>query len=148
MRISARGRYALAAMIYLAQQHGTGDSVTVIRISEKLGISKIYLEQVFSLLKRGGLVTSVKGAAGGYLLTRTPDIITVRDVLLSVEIALFEKTGPAVEAKAPEYDAAMQQLAFGPLDNAVSEVLKKVTLRDLVKEAEKRRGDQSLMYFI
>ena len=85
MRISAKGRYALAAAISMAQQHGTGEYITVISISEKLGISKIYLEQVFSLLKRAGLVTSVKGAQGGYQLSRMPGQITALDLLMAVE---------------------------------------------------------------
>ena len=68
MRISAKGRYALAAAISMARQYGTGEHITAISISEKLGISKIYLEQVFSLLKRAGLVNTVKGAQGGYAL--------------------------------------------------------------------------------
>ena len=52
MRISAKGRYGLAAMAYLAHSYNNGAPVTIIRISEKLGISKIYLEQVFSLLRK------------------------------------------------------------------------------------------------
>lgn len=148
MRISAKGRYALAAMMYMARRYESGESVTVIRISEKLGISKIYLEQVFSLLKRGGLVTSVKGAAGGYLLTRTPEKITSLDVLSAVELALFEKAEPSVEAKAPEYDAAMQYLAFTPLDEAISAALQKVTLGDLAHEVERHNTGQDYMFFI
>ena len=57
MRISAKGRYALASVVHMAQQQHSGESITLVSISERLGISKIYLEQVFSLLKRGELVT-------------------------------------------------------------------------------------------
>jgi Rrf2 family protein len=147
MRISAKGRYALAAMMHMAQHYEGRDSITVISISEKLGISKIYLEQVFSLLKRGGLVNSVKGAAGGYLLTRTPEKITVLDVLSAVELSLFEKAEPTVAAKAPEFDAAMQQLAFGPLDEAVKGVLQKASLSDLAREIEKHKDSQDYMFY-
>ena len=55
MKISAKGRYGLSAMIYLAFHAGTSKYVTVLRISENLDISKIYLEQVFSLLKKRAL---------------------------------------------------------------------------------------------
>ena len=55
MRISSKGRYAVAAMTELAGVWKNGGSLTVLRISEALGISKIYLEQVFSLLKRAQL---------------------------------------------------------------------------------------------
>ena len=60
MKISAKGRYGLAAMTYLARNYEAGTPITIISISEKLGISKIYLEQVFSLLKRARLVNSIK----------------------------------------------------------------------------------------
>lgn len=72
MRISAKGRYALAAIISMAQQYNSGEHITVISISEKLGLSKIYLEQVFALLKKAEIVSSAKGAQGGYQLTRMP----------------------------------------------------------------------------
>ena len=90
MRISAKGRYALASTISLAQDYAKGEYTTVLSISEKLGISKIYLEQVFSLLKRGGIVNSVKGSQGGYQLARMPQQITLYDVLSAVELSLFE----------------------------------------------------------
>ncbi|MFV0412017.1 MAG: RrF2 family transcriptional regulator, partial [Oscillospiraceae bacterium] len=65
MKVSTKGRYALAAVTHMAQQHSTGEYITVLSIAERLGLSKIYLEQVFSLLKRGGIVNSTKGAQGG-----------------------------------------------------------------------------------
>lgn len=148
MRISAKGRYGLAAMINMAQNYESGEYITVISISEKLGISKIYLEQVFSLLKRGGIVTSVKGAQGGYLLTRMPRQITVYDVLSAVEQSLFESAEETVSQKAHEIDAAMKTLVFDTLDSAVKAALQKVTLYDLVGEAEKQKQGQALMFFI
>lgn len=148
MRISAKGRYALAAMMNMAQHYESSESVTVISISETLGISKIYLEQVFSLLKRAGLVSSMKGASGGYLLTRKPDKITALDVLFAVELSLFENAEVTVEAKAPEFDAAMRQLIFSPLDAAVKEALSKATLDDLVQNVGKYKSGQDYMFFI
>lgn len=148
MRISSKGRYALAAVISMAQQYHSGENVTVISISGKLGISKIYLEQVFSLLKRGGIVTSVKGAQGGYQLTRIPEKISVFDILSAVDIALFEKAEETVRGKAPDIELAMQSLAFEPLDKSVTEVLRNVTLGDLLTEAERQKADSTLMYYI
>ena len=148
MRISVKGRYALAAMIYMAQHFNNGEYITVISISERLGISKIYLEQVFSLLKRSNLVLSVKGAQGGYQLTRMPRQFTVLDVLSAVELSLFEITDETVATKAPEIEAALRFSAFNALDQAVEYALEKITLYDLVNEAEKHKGDQGLMFFI
>ena len=90
MRISSKGRYALAAMALMAERFQSGEFTTVISISEHFGISKIYLEQVFSLMKRAGLVASAKGAQGGYQLTRKPSEINVFEVLHAAELSLFE----------------------------------------------------------
>lgn len=148
MRISAKGRYALAAVINLAQQYDSGECITVISISERLGISKIYLEQVFSMLKRGDIVKSVKGAQGGYQLDRMPAQITVLDVLSAVETSLFETAEDTVQENAPEIEAAMRLSVFDVLDRSVSDVLSGITLEDLVAEVEKHRDEQAIMYYI
>ena len=148
MRISAKGRYALASAIYMAQKYQSGESITLISISERLGISKIYLEQVFSLLKRGELVTSVKGAQGGYQLARMPRQMTVLDVLTAVETTLFDKTEDTVAEKAPEIEYAMRLSAFQPLDDAVADALGNVTLENLVLAAEKHKVTHAAMYYI
>jgi Rrf2 family protein len=148
MRISAKGRYALAAAINLAENYDSGECTTVISISEKLGISKIYLEQVFSLLKRGGIVISEKGAQGGYQLARMPRQITVLDVLSAIELSLFEQTEETVNAKAPEIESVMRAMVFDSIDGTVKEVLEKVTLEDLVSRIDEQKKDQGFMYFI
>ena len=148
MRISVKGRYALAAMIHMAQHYSSGEYITVISISDRLGISKIYLEQVFSLLKRSELVNSVKGAQGGYQLTRMPQQITALDVLSAVELSLFEKTEDTVTAKSPEIEAAMRISVFDTLDQAARTVLEKISLYDLMQEAEKHKTDEGYMFFI
>lgn len=148
MRISAKGRYALAAVIDMAQQHANGEYITLLSISEKLGISKIYLEQVFSLLKRSALVLSVKGAQGGYQLARAPEQITVLDILLAVEQALLEPAQETVAEKAPAVEAALRLSVFELLDQAVSAALGSVTLADLVNETEKHKAEQAMMFYI
>lgn len=148
MRVSAKGRYALAAVIHMAQNYAAGEPITVIRISEYLGISKIYLEQVFSLLKRSKIVTSAKGSQGGYQLARMPGQITVLDVLSAVELALFEKAEDTVPEKAPAIEAAIRSSAFDILDHAIKTALEKVTLEDLVAEAERYQSDSAPMFYI
>ncbi|WP_312643421.1 Rrf2 family transcriptional regulator [Hydrogenoanaerobacterium sp.] len=148
MKISAKGRYGLAAMIYMAEQAKQDAYITIIHISEQLGISKVYLEQTFSLLKRAGLVTSIKGAQGGYQLARMPMQITAFDVLSAIEISLFEKTDETVGKNSPDIEAAMQLSAFEPLGRAVETTLKQISLYDLVNEAEKHKKDTSYMFYI
>lgn len=148
MRISSKGRYALAAITSMAMDYSEGECITVISISEKLGISKIYLEQVFSLLKRGGIVNSIKGSQGGYQLVNHPLKITLYDILAASESSLFEVTEETVSQKAPDIEAALRESVFGKLDEAVEKTLKSITLYDIAAEAEKHKVDDGFMYYI
>lgn len=148
MKISAKGRYGLAAMTYLANNYSAGSPVTIITIADKLGISKIYLEQVFSLLKRAMLVTSIKGSQGGYQLARSPRTISAYDILAAIELSLIEKTGPAAPEKAPELELALHTIVFDKLDTAIRTTLKQAMLSDILAETEKQKSTDSLMYFI
>lgn len=154
MKLSAKGRYALAALIYIARKQpdgpGTGscEAVTIIKISERLGISKIYLEQTFSLLKRAGLVWSVKGAQGGYFLSREPERITAFDILSAIESSLFEATEQTVPDLAADIDSAMKACVFSPLNTAVHHTLSQVTLKQLTDQANREREASGYMFFI
>ncbi|MBN1777143.1 MAG: Rrf2 family transcriptional regulator [Clostridiales bacterium] len=148
MRISARGRYALAATISMAARHDTGENITVVSLSESLGISKIYLEQVFSLLKKAEIVSSQKGAQGGYRLSRLPQDIPALAVLSATDLSLFEEVGDTVKDHAPGIEAAMRSSVFDAVDGAVRDTLNNVTLKDLADEMKKYRKNQGYMYFI
>lgn len=147
MKISAKGRYGLAAMTYLARSYSAGVPTTIISISEKLGISKIYLEQVFSLLKRAQLVSSIKGSQGGYQLARAPREISAYDILSSIELSLMEKAASAAD-KMPELDKALESKVFAPLDKKIQESLSSVSLDDILTAIDAEKDADSLMYFI
>ena len=72
MRLSTKGRYAVMAMVDLAK-HGTGVPISLAEIAERQEISLSYLEQLFAKLRLGGLVKSVRGPGGGYLLAHGAD---------------------------------------------------------------------------
>lgn len=148
MRISVKGKYGLSAMVYLAQNASTNDCVTVLRISEELGISKIYLEQVFSLLKKAELVNSIKGSSGGYQLSRPAEKITSFEILNAIENSLFEETEAITSEKASHINSALTFLLWNELDNVVKEFLSSVTLSKLASEATKNRQGIDFMYFI
>ena len=148
MRISAKSRYALAAITYMAIQDTNKECVTVISISEQLGISKIYLEQVFSLLKRAKLVVSIKGAQGGYRLAKPAIKITIDEVLRAVEQSLFEPAGPAVGREAGHIERAVNALVWNQLDKAINETTGSILLSAVANEAEKLKGDNNLMFYI
>jgi Rrf2 family protein len=132
----------------LAQNYGNGELLTVLNISERLGISKIYLEQVFALLKRGNIVTSAKGAQGGYVLARHPKSVTVFDILSAIELTLFERNDTTVPETAPEIEKAVSLAVFDKLDAVVAKALREITLEELVLEAEQNKTDGGLMFYI
>lgn len=148
MRISSKGRYALVSMIYMAQSFDSGRFITVISISEKFRISKIYLEQVFALLKKGGLLISTKGSQGGYQLARSPKQITVCDVLYAIENTLFEKAEETVADAAPAVEKALRSLVFDKLDKDIFNCLSSVTIDKLMSEVEKNADGNNIMYYI
>jgi len=84
LRISAKGEYALKAMLDLSLQPPRR-IVPIQEIAARQGIPQRYLEQVLQALKRAGLLASRRGAAGGYQLARAPEDITAGDVLRAVE---------------------------------------------------------------
>ncbi len=148
MRISAKGHYALAALIQIANKKDTAEPVPVISISETLGVSKIFLEQVATSLKKSGLITAVKGAKGGYLLAKDPSDITALDMLKSVENALFETPQKDLLEQTPVISDALSSLIFTPLDTAIENCLSGVTLQDLVDYTLDQGDSQSFMLYI
>jgi Rrf2 family transcriptional regulator, iron-sulfur cluster assembly transcription factor len=84
MRLSTKGRYAVMAMVDLAQ-HSRGNPVALAEIAERQEISLSYLEQLFAMLRKGGLVKSVRGPGGGYLLAHDGSETRIADIILAVD---------------------------------------------------------------
>ena len=80
MKISTKGRYALRLMVDLALS-GQGQPISLKDVAQRQQLSDKYLEQIVTPLSRAGLVRSVRGAGGGYLLTRRPEEYTVGEIL-------------------------------------------------------------------
>jgi Rrf2 family protein len=85
MRISTRGRYGLKAIVDIAYHTQSVRCVSLKAVSSRQGISENYLEQIIAPLKRAGVLGSVRGAGGGYFLSRPPEEITVGEVLRLLE---------------------------------------------------------------
>lgn len=139
MRISTRGRYALRAMVDLAQ-HGDDGPVSRQDISERQEISADYVAQLFRPLQSAGLVEGVKGPGGGYRLIRDPSLIRAGDVVRAAEgpvavvhcILPCPDEGPACA----RVDRCVTHRLWKRVSDAVTEVLDSVTLTDLVDEAK------------
>ncbi|MBF0304515.1 MAG: Rrf2 family transcriptional regulator [Alphaproteobacteria bacterium] len=84
MKLSTKGRYAVMAMVDLAS-HSNGQPVSLADIAERQEISLSYLEQLFGKLRKGGLVKSVRGPGGGYLLARSAPQMRISDIILAVD---------------------------------------------------------------
>ena len=144
MRISTKGRYGVAVMTALAER--AREQATASDIAAKLGLSKIYLEQVLTMLKRADLVQSVKGSQGGYFISVPVDRITVFDVLQATENGLFERTEAAsdLDSASPSIENAVKSTVWDPLDAAVAGFLKKISLRTILD----RLGSTDYMFYI
>ncbi len=132
MKISTKGRYALRMMLDIAQ-HNTGEPVRIKDISARQDISLKYLEQIVSILMRVGYLRSIRGPQGGYLLTRKPSEYKIGDIL-----RLTEGNLAPVECLAGQQndcDRASECVTlrlWQELDDAISSVVDKYTLQDLV----------------
>ena len=147
MRISAKARYGLAAMVYFAMRYPTETKFTVLEVSEALKISKIYLEQVFTRLKSEGIVLATKGPQGGYSLKKAPGEITVYQVLYATETSLFDPTPETLGDQAPYLEQVMGEDVFGVLDETVKETLEGITLEQLAQKAIEK-STTGYMYYV
>jgi len=146
VKISAKGRYALASAIEIARQSGmSGENVSSASISKSLGISKVFLEQIMAGMKKAELVTSVKGAGGGYKFLRPIENITAWDILITAESALFEKTDSTVADNSPSIEAVLREQIFCKLDSVLKSTLKQITLRELLDASNYNNEEQAFM---
>lgn len=137
MRLSTKGRYGLMAMFELAQKYGDGP-MSLRRIAEKQKLSNSYLEQLFSVLKKDGLIESVRGAQGGYLLADNPNNITVGHVLRSLEgdLSPSECTGEN-HVECVKEDNCATKLVLIKLKDSIDEVVDSITLEDMILDMRK-----------
>ncbi|MBS7407305.1 MAG: RrF2 family transcriptional regulator [Coriobacteriales bacterium] len=134
MVISTKGRYALRLMLDIAMQDGTSP-VPLHDIAERQGVSFKYLEQIVPPLSKAGFLKSVRGANGGYLLTRDPSEITTGDILRAGEGNLAPVACLASdEIDCPRADLCVTLPFWKGLDEAITAYIDSVTLADLVKD--------------
>ena len=139
MRISTKGRYALRIMIELGL---SPDQCTKIsQVAARQGISDKYLEQIVTLLHRAGFVRSIRGAQGGYMLTRPPEDYTVGMILRAAEGSLSPVACLDEDSNTCEKAGRCVSLAvWQQLKDAIDNVVDHVTLADLIEEQKKQPG--------
>ncbi|MDF1617888.1 RrF2 family transcriptional regulator [Petrocella sp. FN5] len=148
MKISAKGRYAIVAMIEMAIHYKDQQTLSLVTLSERLDISKIYLEQVFTLLKKQALVNAIKGSHGGYYLSKKPEEITLLEIMKATEAGLFEGPKETASFNGPETEVVLMRQVYEPLDDAIEKCLKGKNLEDLKIEVESLRSKNTNMYYI
>lgn len=146
MKLSAKSRYALASLVKMALVHESQPTITVLEIADELEISKIYLERIFSELRRGEVVGSIKGSQGGYYLTRAPKEITLYDILHAVEQALFSENDATVDKTSQNIERALVEMVYTPMKEGLAKMLTDITLADITLEAQGEEGNY--MYYL
>ncbi len=133
MKLSTKGRYGLKAMVELAINYGE-TPVSIKTISNRQHISEYYLEQLFSLLRKANLITSIRGAQGGYILSREPKDITVQDIMTVVEGPI--EISDCIDKKngCDNTDCCATKLVWEKLKKSIDEVMSSVTLQDIVDD--------------
>lgn len=134
MVISTKGRYALRLMLDIAMQEGSSP-VPLHDIADRQGVSFKYLEQIVPPLSKAGFLKSVRGANGGYLLTKDPSEITTGDILRAGEGNLAPVACLASdEIDCPRADLCVTLPFWKGLDEAITAYIDSVTLADLVQD--------------
>lgn len=141
MKISTKGRYALRLMLDLAI-HDTGEPTRIRDIAARQEISEKYLEQIISTLNKAGFVRSIRGPQGGYHLVKKPEQYTVGMILRLTEGSLAPVACLEDEVNLCERQEGCVTLRLWQmLDQAISQVVDKVTLADLVEWHEQKAAD-------
>ncbi|WP_334107589.1 Fe-S cluster assembly transcriptional regulator IscR [Methylobacillus sp.] len=130
MRLTTKGRFAVTAMLDLAL-HEEEKPVTLAGISERQGISLSYLEQLFSRLRRNGLVKSVRGPGGGYHLAKNHHDISISDIITAVD-ELIDATQCGGKENCHDGKPCMTHELWSSLNAKILEYLSGVALADLV----------------
>ena len=130
MKISTRGRYGVKLLLDLAQ-HSAETHSTLASVAQRQGISVRYLEQVAIILRRGGIIRSVKGAQGGYALARKPEDIVLGDVLRGLEGDMLIIDPPLENAAETRLQRCIRENVFDKINERIAGVIDRETLADL-----------------
>jgi Rrf2 family protein len=139
MKLSTKSTYGLRAMLNVAVNDGD-EAVSSADIAKREGISIAYLEQLLNKLRRNGLVESIRGPKGGYVLSRSASEITVADIVRTLEGSIYPvdcATRGTDGDSCRRGKSCVPKLVWHKLAKAINDCLESVTLEDLCDEAVK-----------
>ncbi|HOJ70268.1 MAG TPA: Rrf2 family transcriptional regulator [Syntrophorhabdaceae bacterium] len=148
MKISTKGRYGLRSMIDLAINSSGNTPVFISDIAKRQHLSEKYLEHIFGALHKAGLVRSIRGRKGGYLLQKNPEEITLSEIITALEgkISLVECVlDPDI---CPSAKKCVTRDLWQGLSDKINEYLSSHTLNDLIQMQKSREQNDTLMYYI
>ena len=137
MKITTKGRYGLRALIDLAK-YSEIEPVSINSIATRQGISERYLEQLMTLLKKAGLIKSIRGAGGGYVLAREIGEISVGDVLRALEGSLesVECAGFNQEDSCEAAGGCVTKYVWQRINESINRTVNEISLKQLVEESK------------
>lgn len=123
------------AMFELGLNYGEGP-ISLKKVAQKQGLSDNYLEQLFSILRKDGLLNSVRGSRGGYMLSKPPKDITVGDILRSLEgnLAPAECVVEDDGEECCKFDGCTTKNVLVKIKNSIDEVVDSITLEDMIND--------------
>lgn len=142
MKLSTRGRYGVRAMLELALQQGGGPTALQ-ELAQRQGISAKYLEQLLIPLKAAGLVNSVRGAKGGYLLAMSPDKVSLYDIVKTLEGPLAVVECVHDPDSCERVGGCTVHLVWGEMSQLLVDFLSGITLAKLAEQ--QREKDRSCL---
>ena len=138
MRLTTKSSYGVRALIDLAVMYDARKPVSIKEISKKEGISIVYLEQIFNALKNEGVIRSVRGPKGGYVLAKDPSKVNVYDAMRILEgglssVRCYSKTGK--KKTCARMCSCASKEVWEELTRQIEKTLKKFTLKYLAERA-------------
>ena len=134
MKLSTKGKYGLYAMFYLAQRAGNGPQP--LKSVAEIGVPEDYLEQLLGNLRRAGLVTTVRGAQGGYQLAKEPRSITVGDIIDATEGPLSISECLSDEGCCHRSGQCKTRRVWEYLSNSINDLLQSISLQDMLEQEQ------------
>lgn len=133
LRLSTKGQYGVRAMFEIAKGYPSVPT-TIKEIAERQEVSVAYLEQILNTLRKAGLISSIKGPGGGYLLSKKPSATSIGSILRSLEgpVAITSCLDPAEGCS--RVDSCVTHLLWKSLGEKIQAFLNTITLNDLLKE--------------
>jgi Rrf2 family cysteine metabolism transcriptional repressor len=138
MKLSTKGKYGVRAVFEIARHCGKGP-ISIKEIAERQGISFSYLEQILHKLGKTGLIESVRGPGGGYLLARKPSELTIGDIVRVLEgpIALSHCLEPGESADCCQADDCVARMVWAKVGAKIEEALDSISFHDLLQQHQK-----------